>query len=230
MPSRNETVEFWNKEAPLWVEQKPLGNLGPLIKESIRQYIRCLLPMTPKNMPILDLAAGAGTMEYFDEENSNRIITLDSSTEMLSLNRINKKVNSSLDEKLPFKSNSIAFVTSFFSMRYQSEIDHQRILTESARVLLPGGALLLVDVGKNNYPYQKSLFDPNKLGEIMSKIGFESVSIKENNFIAPLNRRLYGPLTSACIKILFGFKPSNHNLKKNNEKLALLYPNRSEQI
>jgi ubiquinone/menaquinone biosynthesis C-methylase UbiE len=229
MVLEKEVREFWNKEAPLWTEQKPLGNIGVLIKESIRQYVRCLLPMIPRNGPILDLGAGAGTMEYFDKENLNRIISLDFSEEMLLLNTTNKKVNSSVNEKLPFKSDSIAFITSFFVMRYQSKMDHLRMATEFSRVLLPGGAVLIVDVSKNNYPYQQSVFEADKLGEVMIKMGYESVSSKENNFLTHSSRRIYGSLTSASIKVLFGFKPLNSCLKEIDEKSTIAYLESSGQ-
>lgn len=228
MSSRKEVIEFWDKEALIWIEQKPLGDIGPLIKESIRQHIRCLLPMTPKNMPILDLGAGAGTMEYFDEENLDRIISLDFSEKMLQQNRTSKKVNSSLNEKLPFESNSIALITSFFTMRYQSKIDHLKMVVEFSRILLPGGAVLIVDVSKNNYPHQQSIFEANKLEKIMVNMGYESVSNKENNFIIHSPRRVYGASCSANINVLFGFKPLNSELKKIDGESVLFYLGESE--
>jgi len=180
MSLEQQSREYWNKKAPEWVDQKPLAELASAVQHYVKNYVNDILPTIPDNFPILDLGTGSGTNKYFDESIISRVIGLDISDEMLRLNIIEKKVNSVMNKTLPIKDNSIGLITSIFTMRYQSRIDHIKMFDEFARVLVPGGRILLIDANNNNYDLQLSTFDVDQYAEICHAYGYTLINTQKD--------------------------------------------------
>ncbi len=144
-----------------------------LEKES-RNYYHSLLPLTLKNMKVLDIGCGSGQDAVYYKKKGAEIYGID-----ISEKEIEMALNLNLGEfkigdmkKLPYASNSFDYVTSFYAL--QASDDIQQALAEMIRVVKSGGIVLI----QTKHPFRNLIEgwkNNNKLnyyapGNVTSKI------------------------------------------------------------
>lgn len=149
---------FWNAEAFMWSRK---------IEKKTRAFISQELQFlsTGKN---LDL--GCGAYSYIQS------VGLDLSPRMLKLNDCcYEKVQSDVEQKLPFKDKTFDSVTAIFLFNYVR--NYQQLLQEIRRVLKPKGSFVMILSATkiNDWQRQKELnrFKTKKWKEIIEKEGFK---------------------------------------------------------
>lgn len=177
----NEEIrKYWDSQFSMWLNHEPFGDLRSDVGEFVRQSVRPFLIELPRSSIVLDLGAGANNHRYFNSRYTGRpefqIISLDLSKEMLKLNQSELKIQADIGQPLPIRSNAIDFCSSFFVMRYLAEPEQFSLLEEIRRILKPSSWFLIIDLPKNQWKYQRSIFDPVNLAEQARQLGYESVS------------------------------------------------------
>jgi len=123
---------------------------------------------------ILDLGAGTGVaMSLF--RRSQRIVALDPAWTMLSANPAPHRVVGK-GESLPFADNSFDAIWSAFVFRNLESVE--KTLAEAARVLRPGGVMVVVDAGR---PLGRLSMSVHRLGTAMVTplVGLMAGAVKE---------------------------------------------------
>ena len=104
------------------------------------------LDLSP-NARVLDVAAGTGLITRLLQARGHEVVSLDLSTEMLSVARRNGATAVlATAEALPFPDGSFDALTFGYLLRYVS--DPPAAMSELARVLRPGGAIGMVEFGR----------------------------------------------------------------------------------
>ena len=125
-----------------------------IYSEEYRKRIETLEPLIIKHMTrkgkVLDLACGAGGFSFLLEDMGFDVIALDNSEFMLSKarefagdKRSNVEFIKGDARKLPFEDNSFDYVLFIDSLVHFEPSELSRVFKEIARVLKPGGKLLL---------------------------------------------------------------------------------------
>lgn len=125
-----------------------------IYSEEYRKRIETLEPLIIKHMTrkgkVLDLACGAGGFSFLLEDMGFDVIALDNSEFMLSKakefagdKRSNVEFIRGDARKLPFEDNSFDYVLFIDSLVHFEPSELSRVFKEIARVLKPGGKLLL---------------------------------------------------------------------------------------
>ncbi len=188
--SHESARQMWNADAPNWVEHQHLGRIAPVLEAFVRGYSEEVLAYTPGNSRIVDLGTGANTRVYFPAAAHNRIVGLDFSIEMLRHNTLRQKTVAEMTETLPLASESIGLVTSFLAWRYLSSQEHAAVIQELYRVLVPYGTVLLIDILKNHWQYQKSEFSPDVSAQQLTSAGLSVRRASVEKVHAPLGYTL----------------------------------------
>ncbi len=163
--------EYWNNEAKQWKNSHGLGERAENARSFIRDEVGKFLP-TDNNDLILNLGAG-NDFQSLNLWNPERIISLDYAHKMLDEDCIFKPVEADVRDALPILDSSVGMVCSFFLMRYLSHEQRVALLTESDRLLKPGGYVLFIDVPDNSHFLQVEKFDPSTLVDAVSSLGME---------------------------------------------------------
>lgn len=175
-----EKRKYWDSQASMWLNHEPFGDLRSDVGEFVRQSVRPFIIELPRSSTVLDLGAGTNNHWYFNSHYTSRpdfqIISLDLSKKMLKLNQAELKIQADIGQPLPIRSNSVEFCTSFFVMRYLTEHEQYSLLEEMKRILKPSSWFLIIDLLKNQWKYQRSIFDPVDLAEHTGQLGYETVS------------------------------------------------------
>tara|TARA_Y100000766_G_scaffold203941_1_gene175870 strand:+ start:820 stop:1446 length:627 start_codon:yes stop_codon:yes gene_type:complete len=126
---------------------------------------------------VLDL--GSGTGASYRDLMSFDVTALDPDTQMLSLNKFNKKVVGK-SEDLPFSDNSFDNILCCFVLRNVENV--QRSFNEVERVLKPGGKFVLLDMTR---PKNTLLKQIHKIGTylVLHLIGIFTLNLSEYRFL-----------------------------------------------
>ena len=146
-------------------------------------FLRLLPPAT-----IADLGAGDGTFALLLAQNAQRVVAIDSSEKMLEVGREQalRAGISNVDfrlgdmEELPIDTASIDLV--FFSQSLHHATHPDRALREAARILRPGGRIVILDLARHRFEQARELYADEWLGFTESDI--ESMLIAAG-FTAP---------------------------------------------
>lgn len=144
------------------------SDLFRFIRLETQKYLKEIKP----GSRILDLGSGVNDRHYFGRSiDIPDFICLDSSFGMLKCNEAKHKIQA--DAKiLPIDAETIDLCVSIFLMRYLSIDDSALLLQEIQRVLKPNAQFVIIDLEKNSFQQQLSVFDPDLLAEEATKIGF----------------------------------------------------------
>ena len=126
---------------------------------------------------VLDL--GSGTGASYEDLNSFEVTALDPDEQMLSLNKIDRKIVGK-GEDLPFYENSFDNVLCCFVWRNISETE--KAMNEIYRVIKPGGKFILLDMTRPKNSILKIL---HKIGTfiLLHLIGLITINFKEYRFL-----------------------------------------------
>jgi SAM-dependent methyltransferase/biotin operon repressor len=145
--------------------------------------LRLMPPLT-----IADLGTGEGGFALLLSQRSVRVIAVDSSAKMIEVGRDQalrngvKNVEFRLGdmEEVPIGDGEVDLV--FFSQSLHHALHPQRALAEAARILAPGGRVVILDLGKHRFEEARELYADEWLGfseaeleSMLEKAGFTEV-------------------------------------------------------
>lgn len=169
--------EFWDKEAPHWVEPIPL--FGPLTMPIFVQIWATLGPIEEtllKTATVVNLGAGVNNKSYLPNTSSDNIIAIDISDKMLAKNNAKHKVIADLSEGIPIADQLSDLVVSFFLMRYLDVEAQLRLLIEMKRVMKQDGKAVVVDLHRSAFGAQeKSEFELSNYLQLASQAGLTTL-------------------------------------------------------
>ena len=134
-------------------------------------FLRLLPPLT-----IADLGAGDGGFALLLSQRAARVIAVDASPRMLEVGREQAQRNgvSNIDfrqgdmEELPVESAAVDLV--FFSQSLHHAPHPERALREAARILRPGGRIVILDLARHRFEEARELYADEWLGFSESEI------------------------------------------------------------
>ncbi len=145
--------------------------------------LRLMPPLT-----IADLGTGEGGFALLLSQRAVRVIAVDSSAKMIEVGRDQalrngvKNVEFRLGdmEEVPIGDGEVDLV--FFSQSLHHALHPQRALAEAARILAPGGRVVILDLGKHRFEEARELYADEWLGfseaeleSMLEKAGFTEV-------------------------------------------------------
>jgi ubiquinone/menaquinone biosynthesis C-methylase UbiE len=168
---------------------------GKSWKSLVEALLRLLPPMT-----IADLGAGDGSSALLLSRGAVRVIAVDSSEKMLEVGREQahrsgaKNIEFRLGdmEEVPVEDASVDLA--FFSQSLHHTAHPERALREAARILRPGGRLVVLDLARHRFEEARELYADEWLGfgeaeleAMISAAGFTAVeaSIVDKDADAP---------------------------------------------
>jgi ubiquinone/menaquinone biosynthesis C-methylase UbiE/DNA-binding transcriptional ArsR family regulator len=152
--------------------------------KSLAEAFLYLLP----RMTIADLGSGDGGSAVLLSQNAVKVIGVDSSEKMLAVarDRVQRAGISNVDfrlgemEELPIDGAAVDLV--FFSQSLHHAAHPERALREAARILRPGGRIVILDLAKHRFEEARELYADEWLGfseaemeEMLSGAGFSDV-------------------------------------------------------
>jgi ubiquinone/menaquinone biosynthesis C-methylase UbiE/DNA-binding transcriptional ArsR family regulator len=157
--------------------------------------LRLMPPMT-----IADLGAGDGSFSLLLAPSASRVIAVDSSEKMLEVGREQaqrhgiRNVDFRLGdmEQVPIGSGEVELV--FFSQSLHHALHPERALMEAARILKPGGRVIVLDLAKHRFEEARELYADEWLGfgeaeleQMLEQAGFHKpyVSVVDKDAEAP---------------------------------------------
>jgi SAM-dependent methyltransferase len=155
--------------------------------KSWKSMAEALLRLMPP-LAIADLGAGEGSFSLLLAQRARRVIAVDASARMLEVGREQALRNGvkNIDfrigdmEELPIANNEMDLV--FFSQSLHHALHPDRALCEAARILKPGGRLVILDLAKHRYEEAREVYADEWLGfseaeleEMLAKAGFGSI-------------------------------------------------------
>jgi ubiquinone/menaquinone biosynthesis C-methylase UbiE len=138
---------------------------GKSWKSLAEALLRLMPPMT-----IADLGAGDGGFALLLSQRARRVIAVDSSARMLEVGREqasrhgidNVEFRQGDMEELPIEDATVEVV--FFSQSLHHALHPERAVHEAARILKPGGRIVILDLAKHRFEEARELYADERLG------------------------------------------------------------------
>jgi ubiquinone/menaquinone biosynthesis C-methylase UbiE len=147
--------------------------------------LRLLPPMT-----IADLGAGEGAFSLLLAQRARKVIAVDNSAKMIEVGREQaerygmKNIEFRLGdmEEVPIKAGAVDLV--FFSQSLHHSLHPERAIAEAARILAPGGRVVILDLVQHRFEEARELYADEWLGfseaeveSMLEKAGFRNVQV-----------------------------------------------------
>jgi len=137
--------------------------------KSWKSVAEALLRLMPP-MVIADLGAGEGAFAQLLAQRAKKVIAVDSSARMIEVGRDqalrygveNLEYRLGDMEELPIQSASVDLV--FFSQSLHHALHPERAVIEAARILVPGGRIVILDLIKHRFEEARELYADEWLG------------------------------------------------------------------
>jgi len=137
--------------------------------KSWKSLAEALLRLLPP-MVIADLGAGEGAFALLLAERATRVIAVDTSAKMIEVGReqalrhgiANVEYRLGDMEELPIDDCAVDLV--FFSQSLHHALHPERALQEAARILKPGGRIVILDLAKHRFEEARELYADEWLG------------------------------------------------------------------
>ena len=137
--------------------------------KSWKSMAEALLSLMPP-MIIADLGAGEGAFALLLAQRAKKVIAVDSSARMIEVAREHalrhgvRNIEYRLGdmEELPIDSAAVDLV--FFSQSLHHALHPERAVSEAARILAPGGRIVILDLGKHRFEEARELYADEWLG------------------------------------------------------------------
>lgn len=157
--------------------------------KSWKSLAEALLRLMPP-LVIADLGAGDGNFSLLLAAQAKRVIAVDSSEKMLEVGReqasragvANVEFRVGDMEEVPIDSGSVDAV--FFSQSLHHALHPARALEEAARILKPGGKIVILDLAKHRFEEARELYADEWLGfgeaeleEMLARARFTDVKV-----------------------------------------------------
>jgi ubiquinone/menaquinone biosynthesis C-methylase UbiE/biotin operon repressor len=137
--------------------------------KSWKSLAEALLRLIPP-MLIADLGAGEGSSALLLSQRATRVIAVDSSAKMIEVGRelvkrhgvANVEFRLGDMEEIPIGSGEVELV--FFSQSLHHALHPERALAEAARILAPGGRIVILDLVKHRFEEAREMYADEWLG------------------------------------------------------------------
>jgi ArsR family transcriptional regulator len=155
--------------------------------KSWKSMAEALLHLLPP-MVIADLGAGEGAFALLLAQRAKKVIAVDTSAKMIEVGRDqalrhgveNVEYRLGDMEELPIDSASVDLV--FFSQSLHHALHPERAIEEAARILAPGGRIVILDLMKHRFEEARELyadewlgFSETELEAMLEKSGFQEI-------------------------------------------------------
>jgi ubiquinone/menaquinone biosynthesis C-methylase UbiE/DNA-binding transcriptional ArsR family regulator len=155
--------------------------------KSWKSLAEALLRLLPP-LRIADLGAGEGSFALLLSQRAQRVIAVDSSAKMIEVGREEARRNNiaNIDfrigdmEELPIDAAEVDLV--FFSQSLHHALHPARALEEAARILAPGGRVVILDLAKHRFEEAREMyadewlgFTESELESLLQKAGFAQI-------------------------------------------------------
>lgn len=138
---------------------------GKSWKSLAEAFLRLLPPLT-----IADLGAGEGSFSLLLARGAARVIAVDASSKMLEVGREQAQSNGIENvefrlgdmEELPIDDESVDLA--FFSQSLHHAVHPERAIREAARILRPGGRIVILDLARHRFEEARELYADEWLG------------------------------------------------------------------
>jgi len=152
--------------------------------KSIAEAMLRLLPP----LSIADLGTGEGAFALLLAQRASRVIAVDSSANMIEVGREQAQRNGIQNvefrlgdmEELPIADAEVELV--FYSQSLHHALHPERALAEAARILVPGGRVVILDLARHRFEEAREIYADEWLGfseaeleEMLAKAGFTGV-------------------------------------------------------
>lgn len=153
--------------------------------KSWKSMAEALLRLMPP-MVIADLGAGEGAFALLLAQRAKRVIAVDTSAKMIEVSREqalrhgveNVEYRLGDIEELPIDDSAVDLV--FFSQSLHHALHPDRAIEEAARILVPGGRIVILDLVKHRFEEARELYADEWLG--FSETELESM-LEKSGFI-----------------------------------------------
>lgn len=157
--------------------------------KSWKSLAEAMLRLMPR-VTVADLGAGEGSFSLLLSQRAVRVIAVDSSAKMIEVGRAEAQRNGvkNIDyrlgdmEELPIADREVDLV--FFSQSLHHALHPERALDEAARILTPGGRIVLLDLARHRFEEARDLYADQWLGftepeldSMLHKSGFTEIEI-----------------------------------------------------
>jgi len=180
--------------------------------KSWKSMAEALLRLMP-SLIIADLGAGEGAFALLLAQQARSVIAVDSSAKMIEVGRDQALRNGvrNIDfrlgdmEEVPIGDGEVDLV--FFSQSLHHSLHPDRALCEAARILKPGGRIVILDLARHRYEEAREVYADEWLGfseaeieAMLAKAGFEAI---ETSLV---DKETEGPKFQTLLAV--GHKPS----------------------
>ena len=178
--------EYFEQIAPIWDEERSLHAAADTVESVILDTVG-----TNRLGRVLDVGTGTGRMLALLADRSDRAVGLDASHSMLSVARANLERAGAANWELrqgdvnspPLDASSFDLVVIHQVLHYLD--DPARAITESARLVAPGGRLLVVDFAPHRHDFLRAAahrrlgFTHEQLADWFDQAGFDCPTITD---------------------------------------------------
>ena len=178
--------EYFEQIAPIWDEERSLHAAADTVEAVILDTVG-----TDRLGRVLDVGTGTGRMLALLADRSDRAVGLDASHSMLSVARANLERTGAANWELrqgdvnspPLDASSFDLVVIHQVLHYLD--DPARAITESARLVAPGGRLLVVDFAPHRHDFLRAAahrrlgFTHEQLADWFDQAGFDCPTITD---------------------------------------------------
>lgn len=155
--------------------------------KSWKSIAEALLRLLPP-LVIADLGTGEGAFALLLAQRASRVIAVDSSANMIEVGREQAQRNGIQNvefrlgdmEELPIADAEVELV--FYSQSLHHALHPERALAEAARILVPGGRVVILDLARHRFEEAREIYADEWLGfseaeleEMLAKAGFTGV-------------------------------------------------------